>query len=549
MKKIIILPAVLLSLLVFTTAFAQQPKTSNGTYAMYVGEQQVGTETYTISVNADGSTRSEAEVAFAGTKFRAITLLTGNRPSSYTMEMAGAVSLKEDFTAEGVTVTVPGQPDKQIKSQPNALLENGLAHQFIFLLAQYDRTRGGLQSFTAFVPSQATPFTVNLERIDTPEFKVGNQTVTTEHFRAGTNLGLAFEVWANNENVPLLIRIAAQNVKIVRGGSEALAELIMPPPAKPVASASDPFTSEEVSFQNGQQKLAGTLTLPKTGTAPFPAVIIISGSGLQDRDGSGVADFYRLIAERLSRSGVAVLRVDDRGVGKSVPLLTRSSSYRDLINDTKAAFEFLNSRKEIDHKRIALAGHSEGAQTALAIAAEDARVGAIILLAGTSRSLDRIVTEQALYNIALMGPVNPADRTRFSAISIMLEKWFRDAKEKKQSANAANDELTYYRDHLASDPLSLARKVRIPVLILNGERDGNVLAYHALELAQALADSGNKQVLVRIFPNLTHLFTPSQLDKAVTDTQAGQVSTEVLETMEKWATQVLVNGKDGGSLP
>src|SRR4030095_6539386 len=163
-----------------------------------------------ISVNAEGLPRSEADVAFAGTKFRAITLLAGNRPSSFTMEMAGAVSLKEDFTAEGVKVTVPGQPDKQIKSQPNALLENGLAHQFIFLLAQYDRTRGGLQSFTAFVPSQTIPFTVNLERIDTPEFKTGNQTVTTEHFRAGTNLGLAFEIWANNENVPLLIRIAAQ---------------------------------------------------------------------------------------------------------------------------------------------------------------------------------------------------------------------------------------------------------------------------------------------------------------------------------------------------
>jgi dipeptidyl aminopeptidase/acylaminoacyl peptidase len=277
-------------------------------------------------------------------------------------------------------------------------------------------------------------------------------------------------------------------------------------------------------------------------------VIIISGSGSQDRDGGGVANFYRLIAERLSRNGVAVLRVDDRGAGKSVPLVTRTTSYRDLVDDSKAAFEFLNSRKEIDHKRLALAGHSEGAQTALTIAAEDARVAAIILLAGTSRTLDRIVTEQALYGIALAAPVNPSDRTRFNPISIKLEQVFRDAKEKKP-ANAANDELTYYRDHLASDPLSLARKVRIPVLILNGERDGNVLAYHALELAQALADSGNKQVLVRIFPNLTHLFTPSQRDKAVTDTQAGEVNGEVLETIQKWATHVMVNGKDGGSLP
>lgn len=548
MKWIITRLAIALLSLPCSTAFAQQPKTSSGTYAMYVGEQQIGTETYTISVNADGSTRSEADVAFAGTKFRAITLLTGNRPNSYTMEMAGAVSLKEDFNSDGVRVTVPGQPDRQVKSQPNALFENGLAHQFIFLLAQYERTRGGLQSFNAFVPSQATPFTVNLQRVDTPEFKVGNQQIVTEHFRAGTDLGLAFEIWANNENVPLVIKIAAQRVKIVRGGFEALAELIVPAAAKPAASASDPFSSEEVSFQNGAQKLAGTLTVPKTGAVPFPAVIIISGSGGQDRDGSNVANFYRLIAERLSANGVAVLRVDDRGIGNSVPLITRTTSYRDLINDSLAAFEFLSTRKEIDHKRIALAGHSEGAQTALTIATEDARVAAIILLAGASRTLDRIVTEQALYGIALAAPVNPSDRTRFAAISIKLEQWFRDAKEKKP-ASTANDELTYFREHLASDPLTLARKVRVPVLLLNGERDGNVMVYHALELAQALADSGNKQVLVRIFPNLTHLFTPSQLDKAVTDTQAGIVSSEVLETLQKWATNVLVNGKDGGSLP
>jgi dipeptidyl aminopeptidase/acylaminoacyl peptidase len=107
----------------------------------------------------------------------------------------------------------------------------------------------------------------------------------------------------------------------------------------------------------------------------------------------------------------------------------------------------------------------------------------------------------------------------------------------------------YLRQHLASDPLALARRVRVPTLILNGERDDNVLPYHPLELAQAMADSGNKQVLLRIFPNLTHVFTPSQRDKNVTDAQSGQVSSEALDLLQRWTTDVLVRGKDGGAVP
>jgi dienelactone hydrolase len=463
------------------------------------------------------------------------------------MEMAGAVSLKEEFTSDGVKVIVPGQPDKQVKAQPSALLENGVAHQFIFLMQQYDVARGGPQSFDVFLPSQALPFTLNLERVDSPNFKVETQQVATEHFRAGTNLGLSFEIWTDAARIPLLIRIAAQHLKIVRNGSEALAAVILPPPA-PHASASDPYTSEEVAFQNGEQKLAGTLTIPKSGTSPFPGVVIITGSGSQDRDGTGVADIYRLIAERLSSNGVAVLRVDDRGSGKS-PVPAKATSYRDLINDTKAAFEFLSNRREIDRKRIALVGHSEGAETALTIAAEDERVAAIILLAGTSRPFDRVLHEQTLYGIALVAPLNPSDKTRFPALVLKLEDLLQEAKSKPKPGDPATDQLSYFREHLESDPLVLARRVHVPVLILNGERDQNVLPYHALELAQALAQSGNKQVLLRIFPNLTHRFTPSQLDKAVTDVQAGEVSSQFLETLQSWATNVLVRGNGGGSLP
>ena len=147
----------------------------------------------------------------------------------------------------------------------------------------------------------------------------------------------------------------------MRHGAEDLAAVVFASSARPGPSEKDPYTTEEVTFRNGEQQLAGTLTIPKGAGAPHPAAILITGSGGQDRDGTGVANIYRLIAERLSSNGVAVLRADDRGVGKSTPLANKASSYRDLVADTRAAFEYLLTRGDIDKNRVALVGHSEGA--------------------------------------------------------------------------------------------------------------------------------------------------------------------------------------------
>ncbi|MDX6574147.1 MAG: hypothetical protein QOE96_100 [Blastocatellia bacterium] len=547
MKRSIITIAVVILALSGVSTQAQQPKTSSGTYTTYIGEQVFGIEDYTLTLNVDGSAQSQSTGTFGPAKFKTSTKAERMKPVSFAVTTDGG-TLQAEFASDVVKITAPNQPVKEVKAQPTVLIENGVWHHFLFLFAQYDPARSGPQSFNAFVPSQGVPFTLTLERLDSPILKVNGQQVTTEHFRAGTSLGLTFEIWTDSAHVPLFIQVPDQRLKIVRKGAEALADLISPPPPTPVTSANDPYTTEEVAFQNGEQKLVGTLTIPKKGAAPFPAVVIISGSGPQDRDGSSVANLYRLVAEHLSANGVAVLRADDRGVGKSIPVKP-GSSYRDLIDDSKAAFEFLFNRPQIDQKKIALAGHSEGAETALTIAAEDPRVAAIMILAGCSRPLNRIVIEQTLNLLALDSPINPSDKTRYPSIVTQLDKIFTEVKAKPQPADPANDPLAYFRQHFASDPLALARRVRVPTLILNGERDENVLPYHALELAQAMADSGNKQVLLRIFPNLTHVFTPSRRDKSVTNAQAGEVSAEFLELLQSWAANVLVRGKDGGAVP
>ena len=513
---------------------------ASGTYTTYVAGQQFGTESYTVSTRADGSRLTEADVTFTGLKFKATTIFgPDNRPLRYSSETNGAPTLAEEFTDAGVKVSAAGAPESVVPGRPRALLENGVWHHFIFLLAQYDPKGAARQSFDAFLPGPALAFRITLERDSSPAFDLKGRRVETEHWRALTSLGLEFEIWADAARTPLVFRIAAQQVRAVRGGAEELAEIVAPSvvPPKP-ASPDDPFKSEEVEFSNGEQKLAGTLTVPKAGAAPFPAAVIISGSGAQDRDGTGVADLYRLVAERLSSNGVAVLRVDDRGAGRS-SMPSKPTSYRELINDSRAAFAYLLTRREVDKDRIALVGHSEGAESAAIIASEDPRVAAVALLAGSSRPVDKVVIEQALFQLALTGPVDPSDKARLPTISRQIAELFEQAKANPKPAGAADDPLAWFREHAASDPLSTIRRVKAPVLILNGERDALVLPYHAVELSQALAGAGNKRVTLRIFPNLTHLFTPSTLDPSERGEKSGVVSAEVLQTLQTWMSDVL----------
>ena len=303
-------------------------------------------------------------------------------------------------------------------------------------------------------------------------------------------------------------------------------------PARP-----EDFISEEVIFQNGDVTLGGTLTLPKSGAARHPAAVIISGSGSQNRDGSSLLGFYKQIAERLSSNGVAVLRHDDRGIGKS-SMPKKPTAYRDLVNDSRAAVAYLRARKEIDPDRIMLVGHSEGGTTSVLIASEDQKIAALVLLAGaTLATLDRLLIEQTLYQQALARPINPQDREQYPPIVKWLLARIEEAKAGKQDV-APTDLYEYLRQHISLNLPDTYKRVKCPVLILQGERDVLVLPHHAIEAARVLAESGNKRVLLRVMPNLSHIFTPSPLDGSIEASKKMEISPEVLEMIQKWAGEV-----------
>ena len=259
-----------------------------------------------------------------------------------------------------------------------------------------------------------------------------------------------------------------------------------------------PYTAEEVRLRTpAGLTLVGTLTMPAAPLrAKLPAVVLITGSGPEDRDESSALlpsgyRPFRDIADTLTRRGIAVLRLDDRGVGGSDAGPATATS-ADLADDVRAAVAWLRTRPEVDPARVGLVGHSEGGIIAPLVAASDRRVRAIVLLAGTASRGRVIADAQIRAYFAHDTSVPPARRDSMLALAL----------RQADSAYAAPGWLHWFADY---DPLPTARRVTVPTLILQGETDRQVPMSEAARLAAAMRAAGNRHVTLRTFPRLNHL--------------------------------------------
>ncbi len=308
-------------------------------------------------------------------------------------------------------------------------------------------------------------------------------------------------------------------------------------PSKPYA-----YYNEDVKFENQKEKitLAGTLSLPsKTGN--FPVVILISGSGPQNRDEeiAGHKPFL-VIADHLTKNGIAVLRYDDRGAGQSTGDFNAATS-ENFATDVKSAIAYLKTRKEINLKKIGLIGHSEGGLIAPMVAADSKDVAFIVLLAGPGIPGDQIMTKQnRLLGKAGGMPDQALDKSEQmnKKIYAVLKQKLDLAETKKQIKvlleedhnNAPSDQKLSDRDReavisrmvnsivspwtqffMTYDPAQALEKVKSPVLALNGEKDLQVPPKENLEAIKiALEKGGNKSFITKELPNLNHLFQESK---------------------------------------
>lgn len=291
-----------------------------------------------------------------------------------------------------------------------------------------------------------------------------------------------------------------------------------------------PYRAEEVQVPNPRAAgvtLAGTLTLPQ-GRGPFPAAILITGSGAQDRDETLFGHKpFAVLADYLARHGIAVLRYDDRGIAHSTGRFAGATS-ADFATDANAAFAFLAARQEIDRRAIGFVGHSEGGMVGPIAAMANPQVAFLVLLAGpgtptrqlleaqrvaiarsqgaTQAAIDRTTPVQAeMVNVAA-GPLDQA------AARAALLASFNETRLRELDISAAQRDAMittmldpWFRWFLRYDPAPALRHFRGPLLALNGSLDRQVLPGANLAGIRA-ATAGHRDVTVTELPGLNHLF-------------------------------------------
>jgi fermentation-respiration switch protein FrsA (DUF1100 family) len=328
-----------------------------------------------------------------------------------------------------------------------------------------------------------------------------------------------------------------------------------------------PYYSEEITFQNTKAniQLAGTLTLPKKD-GNFPAVVLITGSGPQNRDEEIMGHRpFLVISDFLTRNGIAVLRYDDRGVFQSKGDF-KNATTPDFATDAESAVAYLKTRKEINPEKIGLMGHSEGGIIAPMVASHSKDVAFIVMLAGTGVRGDKIL----LYQQEVIARASGSPEAAIQKTKEMNTKAFEMIMKAKSDESLKVDLTKYLTESLKNtpadlkqqgltddemvslmlkqttapwmlyfiryDPVVALEKVKCPVLAVNGEKDLQVPAKESLQaIEKALKKGGNKRITIREFPGLNHLFQECKTGLPAEYSEIEQTFSPVaLEEISNW---------------
>jgi len=341
-----------------------------------------------------------------------------------------------------------------------------------------------------------------------------------------------------------------------------------------VSHVSAQFREEEVTFTNGDITLSGTLSFPEGASRKYNAIIFVSGSGPQNRD-SEVFGFkpFRLLADFFNQQGYAVLRYDDRGVGKSTGKSVNESTTADLAEDARQAFLFLSKRKEIN--RVGLLGHSEGGVIVPMVASKEPTVSFIILMAGfgvkgmeltnvqqaailrsTGMSEEFILASTTMNQqvIRMMNDTTVTDQQlsefvkaeTLKLLGLLPENIQTQIPDKEGYAGMAAQQAViqakspWVRYYMNYDPQPALTKVKCPSLILFGELDTQVLASQNMEVMKnALIRAGNKEVTTVVIKKANHLFQEAQTGNP-TEYPAlkKEFVPELFDTLRRWLSSL-----------
>jgi len=302
----------------------------------------------------------------------------------------------------------------------------------------------------------------------------------------------------------------------------------------------DSFEEKDVTVGKGEWALPGTLSLPK-GNGPYPALVLIHGSGPQDRDETiGPNKPFRDLAWGLASLGITTLRFEKRTMAhrqKMASLRESITVKEETIDDALAAISLLSSLPEIDPKRIFLLGHSLGGMLIPRIGKMAPNVVGFIIMAGTTRPLEDVVLEQVTYIFSLDGTISDDEKKQLDELKAQIAR----VKDPELSPSVSSSSLplglpaSYWLDLRGYNPAEEAKELKQRMLILQGGRDYQVTSEDFGRWKRALASREN--VIFRYFPKLNHIFSEGE-GKITPDeylkTPALHVSEIVIEEIARW---------------
>lgn len=305
----------------------------------------------------------------------------------------------------------------------------------------------------------------------------------------------------------------------------------------PAVAADANFSERDFSVGDGERALPGTLAMPK-GNGPFPAVVLVHGSGPQDRDEAiGPNKPFLDIARTLAAQGIAVLRYDKRTKARPQDFAGGNFGVDDeTTNDAVIAVDALRKTDDIDPKRIFVLGHSQGGMLAPRIAAVSGHVAGLILMAAPTRPLLDILIEQNRRLAALNdGKIDDAERAAINAI-IEQVRITRDPKTAATSPTVMGQPAGYWRSIEAVDAVSEAQQVRLPMLLLQGARDIQVVDADWQNWRDAFADDAD--ATFKLYPKLNHLGIAGEGEGSLAEyQQPGHVDAHLLTDVAAWVKQ------------
>ncbi len=526
------------------------PPTVTGaeSYVVFVAGRTVGREEVAVVRQAEGWVVRGSSVVNPplGLLVRQVELRYDSAWKPLSMSLEGAVQGR-DVALE--TTFADGKATNRLKEAGEStekvddvaadtiVLSNVFFGSYAALAARLATVAPGTELRAYVAPQAEIPLAVTAvteERIETPRraFTVRRYALTFKNSGGDVTATL----WADTSGAFVRLSVPAQALEIAREDVASAASRM---------SAFSIDGDESVRIGANGFNLAATFTKPKDAKGPLPAVVLIGGAGPADRDGT-VAGIPMMgqVARDLVAGGFAVVRYDKRGVGQSGGR-AETAALPDYAEDARAVITWLKKTRkdDVDGRRIAVLGHSEGAWVALRLGAIERDIAALVLVAGASGTGGALVLEQQQRLLTDMQVPDEerkakADlQTRINLAATGAGTWDDVPKELRAQAETA-----WFASYLAFDPATVMKDVRQPILIVQGERDTQVASTHAEALAAMARERKRKAAVdVVLVPGVNHLLVPATTG-AVSEyaTLGGKaVSPEATGAVAKWLTATL----------